>query len=564
MSQTSNPTGGDAVRARQSAMMNAGRSLSGHEKNCAFLNTGASEAAAGRFANVSAISGLGFDDDARAFASTDWDHDGDLDLWISNRNAPRLRFLRNDTLSDSQWIALRLIGGGEGCNRDAIGARIEVVTDGSRAIRTVKAGEGFLSQSAKWVHFGLGDSKSVEKIVVRWPDREGTVEVFSGIESNGRYLLSQGSGRATLAERRKSSVSLKVNQNAPLPPSRIARVPLVTLFPFPDLPVRDLERTPYSFTPRKPRLVNLWASWCAPCLDELAEFTEHADELRAAGLEILALSVDGLGDGAGSEKGARLALEKIEWPFSAGMATDQVVRILQDHHNALIALNRPLPVPTSFLIDEKGRLSVIYKGPVSVETVLSDLKHSAGAREDRWVRAAPIPGSTIDDDHVRKTADNIESIVHFRNGLNRERMRDFRSAFHHYTAALQHRPKFPEANRRLGNLFLRQEDWEAAARQYQAAIAVEPDEPATRFALGDAYFRSEKFDEAAEQYRKVLEINPQHHPTYLKLAQSCAASGRKDEALETVRRGISVAEAAGQAQFVERLKFLEKKYQPLP
>ena len=38
-----------------------GRSFSGHEENCAFLNTGGV-----RFADVSAVTGLNLDDDGRA------------------------------------------------------------------------------------------------------------------------------------------------------------------------------------------------------------------------------------------------------------------------------------------------------------------------------------------------------------------------------------------------------------------------------------------------------------------------------------------------------------------
>ena len=78
-------------------MLNTGRSFSGRERHCVFLNTGDDEGEIARFANVSAVTGLDLPDDGRAVAVVDWDHDGDLDLWISNRNAPRLRLLRTDT-----------------------------------------------------------------------------------------------------------------------------------------------------------------------------------------------------------------------------------------------------------------------------------------------------------------------------------------------------------------------------------------------------------------------------------------------------------------------------------
>ena len=76
-----------------------GRSFSGHERNCAYLNCGSSPEAQGRFANVSAASGIDFPDDGRALVTTEWDQDGDLYIWIANRNAPRIRFRREPSFS---------------------------------------------------------------------------------------------------------------------------------------------------------------------------------------------------------------------------------------------------------------------------------------------------------------------------------------------------------------------------------------------------------------------------------------------------------------------------------
>ena len=103
-------------------MMLSGRSFSGRERNCCFLNTGQP-----RFANISAVSGCDFPDDARAVAVVDWDTDGLLDLWVLNRNAPRLRFLRNTAPRLHPYLSIGLRGNGTNTNRDGIGARVEVV-----------------------------------------------------------------------------------------------------------------------------------------------------------------------------------------------------------------------------------------------------------------------------------------------------------------------------------------------------------------------------------------------------------------------------------------------------
>ena len=123
-------------------LLRSGSSFSGHERNCAFLNCGVQDSVSVprqskiknqkskiQFADVSAASGLDFDDDARALALVDWDHDGDLDLWLANRTGPRLRLMINQTVPAGQpsnrFVALKLRG--TTSNRDAIGARVELL-----------------------------------------------------------------------------------------------------------------------------------------------------------------------------------------------------------------------------------------------------------------------------------------------------------------------------------------------------------------------------------------------------------------------------------------------------
>ncbi|MFV2069410.1 MAG: FG-GAP repeat domain-containing protein, partial [Pirellulales bacterium] len=131
-----------------SLLIAAGFSFSGHERGCAYLNTGG-----GRFANVSAVTGFDVADDGRAIALVDWDHDGDLDVWLANRTGPRLRMLRNDMPNTPHFVAIKLEG--RQANRDAIGARVELKVGGeppTTLIKTLHAGDGFLSQSSKWLH----------------------------------------------------------------------------------------------------------------------------------------------------------------------------------------------------------------------------------------------------------------------------------------------------------------------------------------------------------------------------------------------------------------------------
>ena len=80
--------GSDPARQLQE-YVRRGASFSGNESHVVFSNE------KGSFKNVSSITGLDSKDDGRSVCFTDWDLDGDLDVWISNRSGPQIRFFQN-------------------------------------------------------------------------------------------------------------------------------------------------------------------------------------------------------------------------------------------------------------------------------------------------------------------------------------------------------------------------------------------------------------------------------------------------------------------------------------
>ena len=172
---------------RMIRLMMAGKSFSGRERNCCFLNTRTR-----RFADISATSGLEFPDDGRAVASMDWDRDGDLDLWFSNRSPPRLRFMRNDGDFDNHFVSLQLRGNGSSTNRDAIGALVHAKIGDRWLVRPVIHTTSYLSSADATVHFGLGIASRVDAIVVSWPG--GMREKFPGVSANQYVVIRKGDG----------------------------------------------------------------------------------------------------------------------------------------------------------------------------------------------------------------------------------------------------------------------------------------------------------------------------------------------------------------------------------
>ena len=385
-------------------MLDHGMSISGQERHCVFLNTGADNRSGEKFACISAVSGLDFPDDGRGVSVVDWDSDGDQDLWVSNRNAPRIRYFRNDTHTGNNYITLQLVGNGSTTSRDAVGARVEVfldpqanqessetdkTTDPPRAnklIKTVHIGQGFLSQSSRWLHFGIGDASKISKVTVQWPG--GKLEEFSDLKINTRYEIHQD-GKLVLVPS-PSVVPPLPNSSPTLPePAGQFRVPLVANVPMPDLPYRDASGLTKNLLDVKGDgmlLINCWSTTCMPCLKELKEFTDHAQELRDANINVLALCLDAETGGTALNNGALDILKNMGFPFSYGEAKDNLGGALSTIHNVMTATGGLLPVPTSFLVDGSGRLVAIYKGPVTVETLIADKDHSSLPRWERFRR----------------------------------------------------------------------------------------------------------------------------------------------------------------------------------
>lgn len=107
----------------------------------------------------------------RGASYADIDLDGDLDLLItSTGRAPRL--LRNDQETDHHWLRLKLVGDGEKCNRDAIGAWVSVTVGDEVIAKQVMPTRSYLTQVELPLTFGLGEHDSIDNVSVQWPDGE--------------------------------------------------------------------------------------------------------------------------------------------------------------------------------------------------------------------------------------------------------------------------------------------------------------------------------------------------------------------------------------------------------
>jgi tetratricopeptide (TPR) repeat protein len=560
------------ARTQLFSMIMEGRSFSGRERNCLFLNTRAD-----RFATISALSGFDFPDDARGLAVVDWDRDGDQDIWLSNRNAPRLRLLRNDATNSHRFIALRLQGNGSTTSRDSVGARVVVQTSGqkdaeqpNRFIQTLQAGEGFLSQSSKWLHFGLADSEKIEQVTVQWPG--GQPQVYLDLDLDSRYRLVQG-GPAVKVD--LDTIQLPAPTPVVLPePTRVARIVLETrvLMPtiryqdgkssaakvvdfqngdFQDGDFQDGDFEDGDFEDGQPTFVNLWASWCAPCVKELAQLTKNRSQLEQAGLRVLALSVDQLGENPADVRDVESLVNKLSLPFEWGYLDARQMQFLQDVRDQFFFLRKPLPLPSSFLVDGEGRLAAIYQGPVSVEQVLKDATGpvtAAGLDRRRLAElAACLPGRTIDAQRAQAVA---AATALQRRYVVADWLKDSRQwadAVRHFESLASHKPAWALIRRQLAHLYLKLNQIDRAEGAIVKALELDPKSARASNTFGLIRSRQGNVKQAESAFRHAIALDEEFAGAHNNLGIALAMQGQVDEAGEHFLRAIQLDEEFAKA-----------------
>ena len=126
----------------------------------------------------------------RGSAYLDYNGDGRPDVVVST-NGGAAKLFRNDSDSGNHWLRLKLVGDGVRCNRDGIGALVEVTMENETRRFFVNGSRGYLSQSELVVTVGLGQRTAVDRVAVQWPGLKANRQTWTGLAIDREHRLIQ-------------------------------------------------------------------------------------------------------------------------------------------------------------------------------------------------------------------------------------------------------------------------------------------------------------------------------------------------------------------------------------
>ena len=218
---------------------------------------------------------------------------------------------------------------------------------------------------------------------------------------------------------------------------------------------------------------------------------------------MIAINLDNLED---DSQDAERILASIGFPFDTASGTIELVRSLDVLKRAIFDRWQTLTVPTSFLVDDRGFVCVLYQGPVQVSQLLSDLKLLKVPSDQLRGFSTPYQGRWI---MPPPTADPLQVTTHFVD-----------------EAMVTNGIEYLERHARIVE---------------ESPLALDGQEP------GDLYYvlaillrDQEQIDESLEAFRKAIDYRPNDFRFHSDFASLLAMIGQLDESAEQLLQCLRI------------------------
>ena len=149
------------------------------------------------------------------------------------------------------------------------------------------------------------------------------------------------------------AAGLIVQRLSPAPVENVAvQKPLD--FSFPDVNDRMLALSAWR---GKVLVINFWATWCAPCLQEIPEFMKLQAEYQAQGLQFIGVAID-------EKQPVQEYLQRIAINYPVMLAGDAGITLSQELGNIINA------VPFTLIVNQAGQIVFRQPGELSNARIL--------------------------------------------------------------------------------------------------------------------------------------------------------------------------------------------------
>jgi len=234
-----------------------------------------------------------------------------------------------------------------------------------------------------------------------------------------------------------------------------------------------------------------------------------------------------------AKPGLRTISDERSLPEDEAAIYNLIFRTLFDRH-------RDLPLPTSFLIDERKQIVKIYQGPVSHERVQNDLKNIPRTDVARIEKALPLKGVSDTFEFGRNYL-SLGSIFYQRGYL--EAAADF----------FQLAPQSAEALYGLGSVYLKQEKNTRARDCFEEAVKLKAGYPETTpnawNNLGIVATREGDTAHAIGYFEKALQMDQDHFIALENLGNAYRQEKRWEEAIAIFNRALIIKPEDAEANY---------------
>ncbi len=140
----------------------------------------------------------------------DLDNDGDLDLVTNNINA-KPTILKNNLKKPSNYLKVKLKYNDN--NHFGVGSKVTLFSNGQIKSRQLLLSRGFISSVEPILHFGLGDIKTIDSLIVQWPNKHYERFYIDSINQSVALNFGKGVSAVQKIQLAKHPLLTKVDEN---------------------------------------------------------------------------------------------------------------------------------------------------------------------------------------------------------------------------------------------------------------------------------------------------------------------------------------------------------------